>query len=157
MSAEENLKKLGLVLPPLPQPAGAYTRAVRLDACGLIFISGQLPLEAGQIKFAGKLGANLAQDAGYQAAQLCALNALSVLQAELGSLEAVSRIVRLGGFVASTPDFTAQAQVINGASDLMAEVFGAAGVHARYAVGVAALPLDAAVELEVIAEINGSI
>ena len=156
MTAANNLKELDLVLPSPPQPAGAYTRAVRLDPGNLIYVSGQLPLAAGQLKYAGKLGDSLTTEVGYEAAKLCALNALSVLQAELDTLDAISRIVRLGGFVASTPDFSAHAQVINGASDLMAKVFGEAGIHARYAVGVTALPLDAAVELEVIAQIKAT-
>jgi enamine deaminase RidA (YjgF/YER057c/UK114 family) len=117
---------------------------------GLIFVSGQLPLAEGQIQYAGTLGVDLDVDAGYAAARLCALNALSVLKAEAGTLETVS-IVRLGGYVASASDFYDQAKVINGASDLMAEVLGDKGIHARLAVGVTSLPLGAAVELEVIA------
>lgn len=148
MSAEDKLRELGLQLPPPPQPAGAYTRAIK--SMGLIFVSGQLPLAEGQIQYAGTLGVDLDVDAGYAAARLCALNALSVLKAEAGTLETVS-IVRLGGYVASATDFYDQAKVINGASDLMAEVLGDKGIHARLAVGVTSLPLGAAVELEVIA------
>lgn len=148
MSAEDKLRELGLQLPPPPQPAGAYTRAIK--SMGLIFVSGQLPLAEGQIQYAGTLGVDLDVDAGYAAARLCALNALSVLKAEAGTLETVS-IVRLGGYVASASDFYDQAKVINGASDLMAEVLGDKGIHARLAVGVTSLPLGAAVELEVIA------
>ena len=148
MSAEDKLRELGLQLPPPPQPAGAYTRAIK--SLDLIFVSGQLPLAEGQIQYAGTLGVDLDVDAGYAAARLCALNALSVLKAEAGTLETVS-IVRLGGYVASATDFYDQAKVINGASDLMAEVLGDKGIHARLAVGVTSLPLGAAVELEVIA------
>ena len=148
MSVEDKLRELGLQLPPPPQPAGAYTRAIK--SMGLIFVSGQLPLAEGQIQYAGTLGVDLDVDAGYAAARLCALNALSVLKAEAGTLETVS-IVRLGGYVASASDFYDQAKVINGASDLMAEVLGDKGIHARLAVGVTSLPLGAAVELEVIA------
>jgi enamine deaminase RidA (YjgF/YER057c/UK114 family) len=148
MSAEDKLRELGLQLPPPPQPAGAYTRAIK--SMGLIFVSGQLPLAEGQIQYAGTLGVDLDVDAGYAAARLCALNALSVLKAEASTLETVS-IVRLGGYVASASDFYDQAKVINGASDLMAEVLGDKGRHARLAVGVTSLPLGAAVELEVIA------
>ena len=148
MTAEDKLKTLNLELPPPPQPAGAYTRAVQSG--DLIFVSGQLPLVDGEIQYAGTLGDNLDIVAGYAAARLCALNALSILKAETGNLDSVS-IIRLGGYVASTAHFYDQAKVINGASDLMAEILGDNGVHARLAVGAPSLPLGAAVELEVIA------
>lgn len=151
MSADDKLRELNLVLPPPPQPAGAYTRAVQSG--NLVFVSGQLPLADGQIQYAGTLGDDLDVDAGYAAARLCALNALSILKAETGDLDRV-KIVRLGGYVASAPGFFDQAKVINGASDLMAEVLGEQGVHARLAIGATSLPLGAAVELEVIAAIN---
>ena len=151
MSADDKLRELNLVLPPPPQPAGAYTRAVQSG--NLVFVSGQLPLADGQIQYAGTLGDDLDVDAGYAAARLCALNALSILKAETGDLDRV-KIVRLGGYVASAPGFFDQAKVINGASDLMAEVLGEQGVHARLAIGPTSLPLGSAVELEVIAAIN---
>jgi len=150
MSAEKKLAELNLQLPPSPQPAGAYTRAV--ISGNLVFVAGQLPLVEGKIQYAGTLGVDLDIDAGYAAARLCALNALSILKAETGDLDAIS-IVRLGGYVASATDFFEQAQVINGASDLMASVLGEQGVHTRLAIGAASLPLGAAVELEVIAAI----
>ena len=150
MSAEKKLAELNLQLPPSPQPAGAYTRAV--ISGNLVFVAGQLPLVEGKIQYAGTLGVDLDIDAGYAAARLCALNALSILKAETGDLDAIS-IVRLGGYVASATDFFEQAQVINGASDLMAAVLGEQGVHTRLAIGAASLPLGAAVELEVIAAI----
>ncbi len=151
MSIEQKLNELGIELPPPPQPAGAYTRAVRSG--DQLFISGQLPVADGAIQYAGRVGGDLSQQQGYEAARLCALNALSILQAESGDLNAV-RIVRIGGYVCSEKDFTGQAQVVNGASDLFAAVLGERGVHARLAVGVYALPLGAAVELEVIAQIE---
>ena len=151
MSVEEKLRDLNLQLPPPPQPAGSYTRAVQSGP--LLFVSGQLPLLAGQIQYAGIVGEDLDVEAGYEAAKLCALNALSILKAETGDLNAVS-IVRLGGYVASAPGFSAHANVINGASDLLASVLGDKGIHARLAVGVASLPLGAAVELEVIAAVG---
>lgn len=151
MSVEEKLRDLNLQLPPPPQPAGSYTRAVQNGP--LIFVSGQLPLLAGQLQYEGIVGEDLDIEAGYEAAKLCALNALSVLKAETGTLDTVS-IVRLGGYVASAPGFTAHANVINGASDLLASVFGDKGIHARLAIGVASLPLGAAVELEVIAAVD---
>ena len=150
MDAEKRLSEMGLTLPDPPQPAGAYTRSVR--AGNLIFVSGQLPLAQGELKYLGKIGENLSEAKGYEAAQLCALNALSILKAEANSLDRV-QIVRLGGFVCATGEFTGHAQVINGASDLMANALGERGIHARLAVGVNSLPLGAAVELEVIAEI----
>ncbi len=150
MKAEEKLSALGLTLPPPPQPAGSYTRAVRSGQ--QIFVSGQLPLFEGTVQFCGKVGEDLEVDQGYEAAKLCALNALSILRAEAGDLDGV-RIVRVGGYVCSSEGFTGQPQVVNGASDLLAEVLGERGIHARIAVGVSALPLNAAVELEVIAEI----
>ena len=148
MTAEDKLRELNLQLPPPPQPAGAYTRAIRTG--NLIFVSGQLPMAEGKIQYAGTLGGDLDVESGYAAARLCALNALSVLKAETEDLDGIS-IVRLGGYVASAPGFFDQAKVINGASDLMAEVLGEKGIHARLAVGAPSLPLGAAVELEVIA------
>lgn len=151
MSIEEKLEELGLELPPPPQPAGAYTRAIQSGQ--LIFVAGQLPLANGEMQYTGQIGADLSVEEGYQAAKLCMLNALSILKAEAGSLEKV-RLVRLGGFVASAAGFTDQAKVVNGASELAAEALGDQGIHARLAVGVSVLPLGAAVELEVIAEIG---
>lgn len=152
MSAEKKLEELGIVLPAPPQPAGAYTRAVRHGE--LVFVAGQLPMEEGKVKYLGKVGRELDLDAGYQAARLCALNALSVLRAELGSLDRVVRILRVAGFVASAEGFTAQPKVVNGASELLHQVLGERGVHARLAVGVIELPLGAAVELEVTAAVE---
>ena len=151
MSVEDKLKELGLQLPSPPQPAGAYTPAIA--AAGLVFVSGQLPLANGEIQYPGMLGRDLDIEAGYAAARLCALNALSVLKAEAGDLDKVS-IVRLGGYVAASDNFTDHPKVINGASDLMADILGTKGVHARLAVGASSLPLGAAVELEVIAVVG---
>ena len=148
MTTADRLSQLNLQLPPPPQPAGAYTRAVKSGE--LIFVSGQLPIADGKLQYAGTLGEDLDLEEGYAAAQLCALNALSVLNAETENLDHVT-IVRLGGYVASASNFFEQAKVINGASDLMAEVLGNRGIHARLAVGAPSLPLGAAVELEVIA------
>lgn len=152
MGAKDRLKEMGISLPEPPQPAGSYTRAVR--SSNLLFISGQLPLVKGVVHYSGTVGENITADQGQEAARLCALNALSILEEEAGSLDSV-RIIRIGGYVCSAPSFTGQAQVVNGASDLLAEVLGERGVHARIAVGVQALPLGASVELEVIAEFGG--
>ena len=151
MSVEDKLKKLGIQLPPPPQPAGAYTPAIAAE--GLVFVSGQLPLADGVIQYPGILGRDLEIEAGYAAARLCALNALSIIKAESGDLDKIS-IVRLGGYVAASDDFTGHPKVVNGASDLMAEILGTRGIHARLAVGVASLPMNAAVELEVIAAVS---
>ena len=148
MTTADRLSQLNLQLPPPPQPAGAYTRAVKSGE--LIFVSGQLPIADGKLQYAGTLGEDLDLEEGYAAAQLCALNALSVLNAETENLDHVT-IVRLGGYVASASNFFEQAKVINGASELMAQVLGDRGIHARLAVGAPSLPLGAAVELEVIA------
>ncbi len=144
---ESRLNELGITLPE-PAPAVAnYLPVAR--AGGLLFVSGQLPLDGGKVAWTGRLGEALDIDEGRQAARLCAINMLAQLRGALdGELDRVRRVVRLGGFVASAEDFTAQPQVINGASDLMVEVFGEAGRHARAAVGVNVLPLGAAVELE---------
>lgn len=152
MSVQARLEELGITLPPPPRPAGAYTPAVRTG--NLVFVAGQVPSVAGEVKYRGQLGRDLDVAAGQEAARLCALNALSVLAAECGGLDAVRRIVRLGGFVCSAPSFTDQALVLNGASELVSQILGPAGVHARVAVGCPALPLGAAVELEMLAEVE---
>ena len=152
MGARDILQEMGLELPAPPAPAGSYSRAVR--AGDLVFVSGQLPIVDGAMAVEGLVGeGGLSVEEGAGAARRCALNALGVLAAEGIDLDGV-RIVRMTGYVASRPGFTGQASVVNGASDLMAAVLGEAGVHARVAVGVAGLPLGAAVELEVIAQVG---
>ena len=153
MSYEENLGKLGLVLPDAPTPRGAYLPAVR--AGDLLFLSGQLPLEGGKLAFSGKLGAELNVEQGQEACRKAVLNALAVIKQDLGSLERVERILRLEVYVASAPGFTQQPQVANGASELLAQVFGDAGRHARLAVGAAELPLNAPVEIALILAVRG--
>lgn len=136
----------GITLPTPASPAANYVAFV-IEG-GLLTISGQLPMENGAIAVKGKLGAEVGLEDGQRAARLCAINVLAQAQAALGDLGRIRRCVRLGGFVASTPDFTDQHKVVNGASDLIATILGEAGKHARAAVGVASLPLDAAVEVE---------
>ena len=152
MSAEERLAALGLTLPEPPQPVGAYVRAKRTG--NLIFVSGMVPIFEGKLKYKGKLGADVSIEDGYEAARICGLNILSVLNAEIGSLDHIVQMVRVGGFVCSADGFTDQPKVINGASDLFAEVLQERGVHARAAVGVNELPLGSAVEVEAIAEVG---
>jgi len=149
---ETRLRELGLELPAVPQPAGAYVPATR--ARGLIFTSGQLPFENGELRKTGKVGDAVSAEEAYAAARLCALNALAAAAAEAGGLDRISRIIKVTGFVASASDFNLQPQVINGASELIGNIFGEAGLHARSAVGVAELPLDAPVEVELVAELG---
>ncbi len=144
---------LGLTLPAAPTPIGAYVPAVRTG--NLLFVSGQLPLVDGKLpaEYTGKLGFNVSPETGQKAAQQATLNALAILEATVG-LAKITRIVRIAVHVASTPCFTAQPAVANGASELLAAVFGDKGAHARAAVGACVLPLDACVEIEVIVEVG---
>jgi enamine deaminase RidA (YjgF/YER057c/UK114 family) len=150
---EQQLQKLGLTL---PEPPAAAARYVPFVVSGpLVFIAGQLPMQGGKIAVSGRLGADIGLEDGARAARLCAINLLAQLKAACeGDLDKVRRCVRLNGFVASTPEFTDQPRVMNGASDLMVEVFGEIGRHSRVAVGVASLPLNAAVEVDGIFEIG---
>jgi enamine deaminase RidA (YjgF/YER057c/UK114 family) len=152
VSAEERLSSLGLELPPVAAPLASYIPVV--VSGGLAFVAGQVPVSEGKPLATGKLGAELDVDAGAGLARRCALQALAALQAELGSLDRIRRIVKLTVFVASAPGFTDQPKVANGASDLLAEVFGEMGRHARSAVGVSELPLGVPVEVEVTAEVS---
>jgi enamine deaminase RidA (YjgF/YER057c/UK114 family) len=149
---DARLAELGIALPEPAAPAGAYVPYVVTGS--LVFVAGQITLENGEIKYKGRLGESMSVDDGYAAARLCGLNLLAQVRgACAGDLDRVKRVVRLGGFVNSAADFTDQAKVINGASDLMVEVFGDAGRHARAAVGAPSLPLGVSVEVEGIFEI----
>src|SRR3954463_1679304 len=148
---ESRLADLGLTLPEVPAPVAAYVPAVRSGA--FVYTSGQLPFVDGALRRTGKVGAAVNPDDAHELARIAALNALAVVKAEVGDLSAVRRIVKVVGYVASAPDFTGQPGVINGASELLGEIFGDAGRHARSAVGVAVLPLDAPVEVELIVEV----
>lgn len=149
---QERLAALGIDLPAAATPVGAYVPALR--AGSLIYTSGQLPLVDGALAATGKVGAEVTPEQAQEFARACALNALAAVRAEVGDLSAVSRVVKVVCFVASDPGFTGQSKVANGASDLLKDVFGDAGVHARSAVGVAVLPLDAPVEVELIVEVG---
>jgi enamine deaminase RidA (YjgF/YER057c/UK114 family) len=151
-SPEERLASLGLTLPVVARPLAAYVPAV--VSGGFVYTSGQLPFVDGQLPATGKVGAEVSVAEAAGLARTCALNALAAAASAVGSLSAIRRIVKVTGFVASAPDFTGQAQVINGASELLIEVFGEAGRHARSAVGMAVLPLDTPVEVELIAELG---
>lgn len=149
---EERIQELGLTLPPVATPAGAYLPAI--ISGNLVFTAGQIPLVDGKLMATGKVGANLTAEEGKEIAQRCALNAIAAVKGVIGDLDRITRIVKVVGFVASTPDFTAQPTVLNGASELFEQIFGEIGKHARSAVGVASLPLDAPVEVELIVEFN---
>lgn len=153
MSIEQKLVSLGIELPPAPAPAANYLPFVRVP--GLLFLAGQVPFNTeGKLAFRGKVGKDKTTDEGYQSARLCALNALSQIQAALGSLDKVKQIVRVGGFVNCTDDFTDQPEVINGASDLLVEIFGDKGRHARTAVGTNSLPRNVTTEVEMIVAVE---
>lgn len=152
-SPEERLAGLGLTLPPVAAPAGSYVPAQRSGS--LVYTAGQLPLVDGKLLATGKVGDTVTAEEAAELARVCVLNALAAAASVAGGLPAITRIVKVTGFVASAPGFTGQPQVVNGASNLLTEVFGAAGRHARSAVGVAVLPLDAPVEVELIAETAG--
>ncbi len=151
-AAEEKLAALGLSLPPVAVPLAAYVPAVRSGS--FVYTAGQLPVVDGKLLSTGKVGAEVGAAEAAALARTCALNALAAASAAAGGLSSIRRIVKLTGFVASAPDFTGQAQVVNGASELLLEVFGEAGRHARSAVGTAVLPLDAPVEIELIVEVR---
>jgi enamine deaminase RidA (YjgF/YER057c/UK114 family) len=146
------LKEMGITLPQAAAPAANYVPYV--ISGGLLYISGQLPMEGGKVAVTGHLGKNVDVAAGQRAAELCAINILAQASAALGGdLSRIKRVIKLNGFVASTPEFVEQHLVINGASNLIANVLGDAGKHARAAVGMAALPFNAAVEIDAIMEI----
>ncbi|HEY5835936.1 RidA family protein [Streptomyces sp.] len=145
------LAELGLVLPEVVPPLAAYQPAVRSGR--YVYTSGQLPMADGKLLASGKVGAEVSPDEAKALARVCALNALAAVRSVAGDLDRVARVVKVVGFVASAPDFTGQPTVVNGASELLGEVFGDAGVHARSAVGVAVLPLDAPVEVELQVEL----
>jgi enamine deaminase RidA (YjgF/YER057c/UK114 family) len=150
-SARARLGQLDVVLPQVTAPLASYVPAVR--AGNLVYTSGQLPMEAGRLAATGKVGGDISPEHGKALARICALNALAAVGSVV-DIDAVVRVVKVVGFVASAPGFNGQPSVINGASDLLAEVFGDNGAHARSAVGVSELPLDAPVEVELIVEIG---
>ena len=151
-SPEERLVELGLTLPEVTAPLAAYVPTVRTG--DHVYTSGQLPFSEGDLPATGKVGADVTPEKAKELAALCALNGIAAVRAEVEDLSRVVRVVKLVGYVASAPDFTGQPGVINGASELIGDVFGDAGLHARSAVGMAALPLDSPVEVEMIVEVR---
>ena len=149
----DRLAALGLTLPPVTAPVAAYVPALRTGA--YVYVSGQVPVADGKLAGTGKVGAEVSTEEAAQMARTCALNGLAAAASVVGGLGGIRRIVKVVGFVASDPSFTGQPGVINGASELLGKAFGDAGVHARSAVGVAALPLDAPVEVEIVVAVAG--
>jgi enamine deaminase RidA (YjgF/YER057c/UK114 family) len=152
MTIEEKLAAKGLTLPTAPKPVAAYVPAVAVD--GYVYTAGQIPLVNGELKFKGKVGKDLDEAQGYEAAKTCVLNCLSVIKDQIGSLDKIAKVVKVVGFVNSAPGFTGQPKIINGASELLGELFGENGKHARSAVGVSELPLGAACEVELVVKVK---
>jgi enamine deaminase RidA (YjgF/YER057c/UK114 family) len=150
VSVVARLSQLGIELPEVAVPAGAYVPAV--VSGNLVFTAGQIPLVDGKLMATGKVGQEIDVDFAREIARRCALNAVAAVKSVIGDLDRVKKVVKVVGFVSSEPSFTAQPQVINGASELLEQIFGEVGIHARSAVGVAVLPLDAPVEVELIVE-----
>lgn len=149
---EEKLKSLNIILPVPPKPAGSYIPVVITG--NLAFVSGQIPMQDGKVVFTGKVPTEKSIEDAQKAAKICAINILAQLKANLGSLDRIAKIVRVSGFVNSTPDFAEQPKVINAASDLFFDIFGEKGKHSRIAVGVSSLPLNSTVEIDAVVEIT---
>ncbi|WP_148135385.1 RidA family protein [Candidatus Formimonas warabiya] len=152
MSFEQKITELGLSIPEVAKPVAAYVPAVRVG--DYVYTSGQIPFVNGELKYQGKVGSDVTAENGYDAAKICALNCLAAIKSVIGNLDAVERVIKIVGFVNSAGGFNQQPKVVNGASELVGQIFGAAGAHARSAVGVSELPLDAAVEVEMIVKIK---
>jgi len=149
---EEKIKKLGIIIPEVVKPLAAYIPAMQIG--NLVMTSGQVPISDGKVKYTGKVGKDLSEEEGKEAAKLCALNCLSAIKSVIGSFDNIKRVVKLTVFVSSAEGFTAQPKVANGASEFIGEIFGEAGKHVRSAVGVSELPLNSAVEIEMIVQVN---
>jgi enamine deaminase RidA (YjgF/YER057c/UK114 family) len=151
MSPEEKLKELGIILSEAPKPLGSYVPCVQTG--NLLFLSGMLPLREGKLTKTGRVGESVSIEEAQEDARQCVVNALSVLKSYPGDLNKIKKCVKLNGYVASSQDFTEQPKVLNAASDLLFEIFGEAGRHARAAVGVSALPLNSPIEIDFIFEV----
>jgi enamine deaminase RidA (YjgF/YER057c/UK114 family) len=152
-AAEDRLAELGHMVPEVPLPVAVYVPAV--VSGDLVFTSGQLPMKNGELMVTGKVGGEVSPEEAIACAQQCALNAIAAVKSKIGDLDKVAQVVKVVAFVASTPDFTGQPGIANGASELLGQAFGDAGVHARSAVGVPVLPLDAPVEVEIVVRVAG--
>jgi enamine deaminase RidA (YjgF/YER057c/UK114 family) len=151
-NVENKLKQIGLNLPEAPQPVASYVPAKQVGK--LVFTAGQLPMVSGELMSKGLLGKDVEVEEANKAARICTLNALAAIKSVIGDLDRIKQIVRVVGYVASVPTFTQQPAVVNGASELLLEIFGEAGKHARSAVGMVVLPLNASVEIELIVEVE---
>jgi enamine deaminase RidA (YjgF/YER057c/UK114 family) len=151
LNFEAKIKEMGLTIPEVAKPVAAYVPAIRIG--DYVYTSGQIPFVEGKLAYAGKLGSDIQPEQGYEAAKVCALNCLAAIKSVLGSLDKIEQIVKVVGFVNSTPGFIEQPKVINGASELVGNIFGKHGEHSRSAVGVAELPINAAVEVEMIVKV----
>lgn len=149
---EEKIKSMGLEIPEAPKPVAAYVPAVKVD--NYVYTSGQIPFVNGELKYQGKVGKEVSEEEAYQAAKICALNCLSVIKGVIGDLDRIEQVVKINGFVASSEGFDMQPKVINGASELIGEIFGQKGQHARAAVGVNQLPLNSSCEVEMIVKVK---
>lgn len=152
MSIEQKLKEMGIVIPEPVKPLASYIPAVQVGK--LVYTSGQIPMKDGKLLYTGKVGKEVTPEQANEAAKLCAINCLSAIKGVVGNLDKIDKVFKVVGFVNSAPGFNAQPKVINGASDFLGEVFGDAGKHARSAVGVSDLPIDAPVEVEVIVSLK---
>ena len=148
---EEKLKQMGVTIPEVVKPLAAYIPATQIG--NLVMTSGQVPISNGTVMYSGKIGKDLTEEEGMKAAKLCALNCLSAIRSVIGNLDKIKRVVKLTVFVSSADGFTAQPKVANGASEFIGEVFGDAGKHVRSAIGVSELPLNSAVEIEMVVEV----
>lgn len=151
-SIEDKIVAMGITLPAVPAPPASFVSAVTTG--NLVFLSGQIPLEDGALRFTGKVGKEVSLEDGYAMARVCVINLLAALKSEVGNLDRVKRIVKVNGYVSSAPGFNDQPRVINGASDFLVEVFGKKGEHARAAVGVFELPFNCPVEVEMVVELE---
>jgi enamine deaminase RidA (YjgF/YER057c/UK114 family) len=152
LNFEAKIKEMGLTIPEVAKPVAAYVPAIRIG--DYVYTSGQIPFVEGKLAYAGKLGSDIQPEQGYEAAKVCALNCLAAVKSVLGSLDKIEQIVKVVGFVNSAPGFIEQPKVINGASELVGSIFGKQGEHSRSAVGVAELPINAAVEVEMIIKVK---
>lgn len=152
MSFEAKISEMGLTIPEVAKPVAAYVPSIKVG--DYVYTSGQIPFVSGKLAYAGKVGQDLQLEQGYEAAKVCALNCLAAIKSVIGSLDNIEQIVKVVGFVNSAPGFTDQPKVINGASELVGNIFGKQGEHARSAVGVPELPINAAVEVEMIVKVK---
>jgi enamine deaminase RidA (YjgF/YER057c/UK114 family) len=152
LTIKDRLQELGIELPEVAKPVAAYVPAILIDS--YVYTAGQIPLVKGELKYRGRLGEDLTVEEGYEAARICALNALAAIKSVIGDLNKVERIIKVNGFVQSAEGFYDQAKVLNGASELLGKIFGESGKHSRSAIGTNTLPLNAPVEVEIIAKIK---